>query len=100
MADTNPTAPTDDAAELEALRAYKAEREAADAKAAMLAKVSKRTGVPAELLQGCTDEDSAMRFAHDLDQYAHPKPQGMPDQGTVPAYPAQTNALQSALFGD
>ncbi|KFI58327.1 hypothetical protein BCUN_1928 [Bifidobacterium cuniculi] len=66
----------------------------------MLAKVSKRTGVPADLLQGCADEESAMQFAHDLDQYAHPKPQGMPNQGTVPEHPAQTNALQSALFND
>ncbi|NEG96006.1 heavy metal transporter [Bifidobacterium sp. SMB2] len=66
--------------ELEAKNAaYEAERQRNEWKA----QVSKETGVPADLLHGDSLE-SMTEYAKRLDQWAHPKPKGMPDQGRTP----------------
>ncbi|PLS30095.1 heavy metal transporter [Bifidobacterium margollesii] len=64
--------------------AMKTERQHAE----WAAQVSKDTGVPADLLHG--DSLEAMgEYAKALDQWAHPKPKGMPDQGGRPDHPAR-----------
>ena len=67
--------------ELEAANAaYEAEKR----QTAWKAQVSKATGVPVELLHG--DSLEAMTAnAKAIDQYAHPKPKGMPNQGRTPS---------------
>lgn len=60
---------------------YKTERQHAE----WANKVSEETGIPANLLRG--DSLEQMReFAAILDQWAHPKPKGMPNQGGVPKH--------------
>ncbi len=59
--------------------AYKAEKQQNEWKA----QVSKQTGVPAELLHGDSLEAMSAN-AKAIDQYAHPKPKGMPNQGKTP----------------
>ncbi|MBW3081974.1 heavy metal transporter [Bifidobacterium phasiani] len=58
---------------------YKSERQHAE----WARKVSEETGVPANLLRG-DSLDEMREFANQLDQYAHPKPKGMPNQGGTP----------------
>ena len=73
------------------LKALESENEAMKAerrRAEWAAQVSKDTGVPADLLHG--DSLEAMgEYAKRLDQWAHPKPKGMPDQGGTPCHPAK-----------
>ena len=54
--------------------------------------VSEKTGVPAGLLVG-DDEESMSAYAQKLDQFAHPKPQGMPNQGMQPSGTAGANPM-------
>lgn len=72
------------AKQLEELQAYKDSAEAEKTRNALAAKVSEETGVPADLLVG-DDEESMRSYAGKLDQYAHPKPQGLPNQGSTPS---------------
>ena len=66
--------------ELEAQNAaYAAERQQNEWRA----QVSKETGVPASLLYGDSLEAMSAN-AKAIDQYAHPKPKGMPNQGKTP----------------
>ncbi|KAA8828310.1 heavy metal transporter [Bifidobacterium tissieri] len=78
--------------------AMKAERQHAE----WAAQVSKDTGVPVELLHG--DSLEAMsEYAKKLDQWAHPKPKGMPNQGGKPAHPAkgqETRDFVNRMFSD
>lgn len=71
------------AKQLAELQAYKDSAEAAKERSALAAKVSEETGVPADLLVG-EDEEAMRSYAGKLDQYAHPKPAGMPNQGSTP----------------
>ena len=85
--------------ELEAANAaYEAERQQNEWKA----QVSKETGVPASLLHG--DSLEAMTAnAKAIDQYAHPKPKGMPNQGKTPdgkAAGADERAWADDLFSN
>lgn len=54
--------------------------------------MSEKTGVPADLLVG-DDEESMSAYAQKLDQFAHPKPQGMPNQGMQPSGTAGANPM-------
>ena len=78
--------------------AMKAERQHAE----WAAQVSKDTGVPADLLHG--DSLEAMgEYAKKLDQWAHPKPKGMPNQGGKPDHPAkgqETRDFVNRMFSD
>ena len=78
--------------------AMKAEKQHAE----WAAQVSKETGVPAELLRG--DSLEAMgEYAKKLDQWAHPKPKGMPNQGGTPDRPAkgrETRDFVNRIFSD
>ncbi|KAA8824891.1 heavy metal transporter [Bifidobacterium reuteri] len=78
--------------------AMKAERQHAE----WAAQVSKDTGVPADLLHG--DSLEAMgEYAKKLDQWAHPKPKGMPNQGGKPDHPAkgqETRDFVNRIFSD
>lgn len=58
--------------------------------------------MPAELLHGDTLE-AMQEFANSLDQWAHPKPKGMPDQGRTPTGTpagASERAWANSLFSD
>ena len=85
--------------ELEAANAaYEAERQQNEWKA----QVSKETGVPASLLHGDTLEAMTAN-AKAIDQYAHPKPKGMPNQGKTPdgkAADADERAWADDLFSN
>lgn len=85
--------------ELEAANAaYAAERQQNEWKA----QVSKETGVPASLLHGDTLEAMTAN-AKAIDQYAHPKPKGMPNQGKTPdgkAAGADERAWANDLFSN
>lgn len=85
--------------ELEAANAaYAAERQQNEWKA----QVSKETGVPASLLHGDTLEAMSAN-AKAIDQYAHPKPKGMPHQGKTPdgkAAGADERAWANDLFSN
>lgn len=85
--------------ELEAANAaYEAERQQNEWKA----QVSKETGVPASLLHGDTLEAMSAN-AKAIDQYAHPKPKGMPNQGKTPdgkAAGADERAWADDLFSN
>ncbi len=85
--------------ELEAANAaYEAERQQNEWKA----QVSKETGVPASLLHGDTLEAMTAN-AKAIDQYAHPKPKGMPNQGKTPdgkAAGADERAWADDLFSN
>ena len=66
------------------------------------AQVSKETGVPASLLHGDTLEAMTAN-AKAIDQYAHPKPKGMPNQGKTPdgkAADADERAWADDLFSN
>lgn len=85
--------------ELEAQNAaYAAERQQNEWKA----QVSKETGVPASLLHGDSLEAMSAN-AKAIDQYAHPKPKGMPNQGKTPdgkAAGADERAWADDLFSN
>lgn len=85
--------------ELEAQNAaYAAERQQNEWRA----QVSKETGVPASLLHGDTLEAMTAN-AKAIDQYAHPKPKGMPNQGKTPdgkAAGADERAWADDLFSN
>lgn len=85
--------------ELEAANAaYEAEKQRNEWKA----QVSKETGVPASLLHGDTLEAMTAN-AKAIDQYAHPKPKGMPNQGKTPdgkAAGADERAWADDLFSN
>ncbi|MEE0214344.1 MAG: heavy metal transporter [Bifidobacterium longum] len=85
--------------ELEAAEAaYEAEKQRNEWKA----QVSKETGVPASLLHGDTLEAMTAN-AKAIDQYAHPKPKGMPNQGKTPdgkAAGADERAWADDLFSN
>ena len=85
--------------ELEAANAaYEAERQQNEWRA----QVSKETGVPASLLHGDTLEAMTAN-AKAIDQYAHPKPKGMPNQGKTPdgkAAGADERAWADDLFSN
>lgn len=85
--------------ELEAANAaYEAEKQRNEWKA----QVSKETGVPASLLHGDTLEAMTAN-AKAIDQYAHPKPKGMPNQGKTPdgkAADADERAWADDLFSN
>lgn len=85
--------------ELEAQNAaYAAERQQNEWRA----QVSKETGVPASLLHGDTLEAMSAN-AKAIDQYAHPKPKGMPNQGKTPdgkAAGADERAWANDLFSN
>lgn len=85
--------------ELEAQNAaYAAERQQNEWKA----QVSKETGVPASLLHGDSLEAMSAN-AKAIDQYAHPKPKGMPNQGKTPdgkAAGADERAWANDLFSN
>lgn len=85
--------------ELEAANAaYEAERQQNEWRA----QVSKETGVPASLLHGDTLEAMSAN-AKAIDQYAHPKPKGMPNQGKTPdgkAADADERAWADDLFSN
>lgn len=85
--------------ELEAANAaYEAERQQNEWRA----QVSKETGVPASLLHGDTLEAMTAN-AKAIDQYAHPKPKGMPHQGKTPdgkAAGADERAWANDLFSN
>ncbi|MDU3371611.1 MAG: heavy metal transporter [Bifidobacterium breve] len=85
--------------ELEAANAaYEAERQQNEWRA----QVSKETGVPASLLHGDTLEAMTAN-AKAIDQYAHPKPKGMPHQGKTPdgkAAGADERAWADDLFSN
>ena len=66
--------------EADELRAWKQSTEAAQERTRIAQQVSEKTGVPADLLVG-DDEESMSAYAAKLDQFAHPKPQGLPNQG-------------------
>lgn len=70
--------------EAEELRAWKQTTETERERARIAQQVSEETGVPADLLVG-DDEEGMTTYASKLDQYAHPKPQGMPNQGSQPS---------------
>ncbi|MCH4835310.1 heavy metal transporter [Bifidobacterium pseudolongum] len=80
--------------ELDELKAYKTQAETDAARTALAKKVSDETGVPAELLIG-DDEESMRDYASRLDQYAHPKPQGLPNQGSQPKGTANVGDLKA-----
>lgn len=82
--------------EAEELRAWKQTTEAAQERDRVARQVSEQTGVPADLLVG-DDEESMTAYAQKLDQYAHPKPQGLPNQGVQPSGTAGTNPLAGAV---
>jgi hypothetical protein len=63
------------------------------------AKVSASTGVPQEFLAHCANEDEALDYARRLDQFAHPKPTGMPNQGEAPQMRRNQSNITEALFG-
>ncbi len=106
MADTETLEPTDEdaqRAELEQLRQFKQQAEQAQAREQIIGKVSEASGIPATLLNylpADADEDTLNAFAHALDQFAHPKPQGMPNQGMQPNITpnATLHDMQNALF--
>ena len=78
--------------------AMKAERQHAE----WASQVSKDTGVPADLLHGDSLEAMA-ECAKALDQWAHPKPKGMPNQGGKPDHPAkgqETRDFVNRIFSD
>ena len=78
--------------------AYEAEKQRNEWKA----QVSKETGVPASLLHGDTLEAMTAN-AKAIDQYAHPKPKGMPNQGKTPdgkAAGADERAWADDLFSN
>ncbi|KAB5604153.1 hypothetical protein [Bifidobacterium jacchi] len=80
------------------LDALKAEKQADEWRA----QVSKDTGVPADLLHGDSLEAMA-ECAKALDQWAHPKPKGMPNQGGKPDHPAkgqETRDFVNRMFSD
>ncbi len=77
------TSHAEQAKELEELKAFKTSTETAAARNELARKIADETGVPADLLQG-DDEDTMRAFAGKIDQYAHPKPDGMPGQGATP----------------
>lgn len=85
--------------ELEAQNAaYAAERQQNEWRA----QVSKETGVPASLLHGDSLEAMSAN-AKAIDQYAHPKPKGMPNQGKTPdgkAAGADERAWADDLFSN
>ena len=85
--------------ELEAQNAaYAAERQQNEWRA----QVSKETGVPASLLHGDSLEAMSAN-AKAIDQYAHPKPKGMPNQGKTPdgkAAGADERAWANDLFSN
>ena len=85
--------------ELEALNAaYEAEKQENEWKS----QVSKETGVPASLLHGDSLEAMSAN-AKAIDQYAHPKPKGMPNQGKTPdgkAAGADERAWADSLFSN
>lgn len=78
--------------ETEELKAYKTRVENESARAALAKRIADETGVPADLLVG-DDEESMRGYAAKLDQYAHPKPQGMPNQGAQPSGTAGANPM-------
>ena len=78
--------------------AMKAEKQHAE----WAAQVSKDTGVPVELLHGESLE-AMSGYAKALDQWAHPKPKGMPNQGGKPDHPAkgqETRDFVNRIFSD
>lgn len=78
--------------EADGLRAWKQSAEAAQERTRIAQQVSEKTGVPADLLVG-DDEESMSAYAQKLDQFAHPKPQGMPNQGMQPSGTAGANPM-------
>lgn len=78
--------------EAEGLRAWRQSTEAAQERTRIARQVSEKTGVPADLLVG-DDEESMSAYAQKLDQFAHPKPQGMPNQGMQPSGTAGANPM-------
>ncbi|RYQ70703.1 heavy metal transporter [Bifidobacterium pseudolongum] len=80
--------------ELDELKAYKTQTETAAARATLAKQISDETGVPADLLAG-DDEESMRDYASKLDQYAHPKPQGLPNQGSQPNGTANVGDLKA-----
>lgn len=72
-------------AELAELREYKQAAEKASSRAALAKKVAEATGVPADMIAGDTEEEMRA-YAERLDQWAHPKPAGMPNQGSTPQH--------------
>lgn len=80
--------------ELDELKAYKAKTEHETAHATLAKKIAAETGVPADLLVG-DDEESMRDYAARLDQYAHPKPQGLPNQGSQPDTTANVDDLNA-----
>ncbi|KFI56579.1 heavy metal transporter [Bifidobacterium callitrichos] len=78
--------------------AYEAEKQQNEWKT----QVSKETGVPADLLHGDTLDDMKA-YAKALDQWAHPKPKGMPNQGKTPSTPAsgtEERSWANSLFAN
>lgn len=82
--------------ETEELREWKKTAEAAQERTATAKKVSERTGIPADLLVG-DDEESMTAYATKLDQFAHPKPNGMPNQGAQPSGTAGTDPMADVV---
>lgn len=83
---------------VDAYEKAEAEREHARQVAELRQKVSYKTAVPAKFLTGDTEEE-LMASARELDQWAHPKPKGMPNQGKTPQHPATRNNLMRAVMG-
>lgn len=87
---------------LKALESENAAMKAEKQHAEWAAQVSKDTGIPVELLHG--DSLEAMtEYAKRLDQWTHPKPQGMPNQGSQPNHPAngqETRDFVNRMFSD
>lgn len=86
------------------LEARNAAYEAREQQAAWKAEVSKKTGVPAELLRGTTLEDIE-EHAQQLAAVLHPKPKGaaLADPGRTPDKPAKQDTQRKYvrdLFGD
>lgn len=82
--------------EADELRAWKKSTEDAQERTRIAQQVSEKTGVPADLLVG-DDEESMSAYAAKLDQYAHPKPAGLPNQGMQPSGTAGTNPMGDAV---
>ena len=75
--------------------AYKAEKQQASWKT----EVSRKTGVPAELLRGSTLED-IQAHAEQLDAVLHPKPKGagVKDPGRTPDHPADAGKADQLSY--
>lgn len=100
--DSQPSEAEKDAKRIKELEAANAAYEAERQQNEWRAQVSKETGVPASLLHGDTLEAMTAN-AKAIDQYAHPKPKGMPHQGKTPdgkAAGADERAWADDLFSN